>query len=199
MRRALCNARRSARLECCSYLFNKIEETLPIDANPIDDFRFKVVSRFADVASGKLRYEENEELLLSLNIPKNRLRDGNAADHEVGASVGRLQGSRTLQVPQSIQIGPLPKPPRKCIELSTLIESFASVHLIEGYVSPITHEAKGAHQSFSLGTFPKFLLIQVRRPSPRSHNADCRHFSGSPLRARRQLRGAKARGGRESA
>lgn len=34
--------------------------------------------------------------------------------------------------------------------------------MIEGFVSPITNEPKGAHQSLMLGTFPKFLLIQVR-------------------------------------
>jgi hypothetical protein len=56
-------------------LFLKIEETLPVGPNPVDDFRFKTIKRFKDVASQKVRYETLEEFILALPIPKNRLVD----------------------------------------------------------------------------------------------------------------------------
>ncbi|KAI6181467.1 Ubiquitin carboxyl-terminal hydrolase [Aphelenchoides besseyi] len=135
--------------EYIRYLFNKIEETLPVEQNPVDDFRFKVVKRFQDVASGKVRYEENEETILALPIPKNRLRDAEAPND--------------VELPQSIAVGPLPKPPRKTIDLDVLIEHYAAVQFISGFISPITQRPDGACQSFSLKTFPNFLLLQISR------------------------------------
>jgi hypothetical protein len=58
-------------------------------------------------------------------------------------------------------VGPIPKPPRKAIDLLTLIDQFTATQVIDDFVSPITGEIKGAEQSFLLGSFPKFLLIQV--------------------------------------
>jgi uncharacterized UBP type Zn finger protein len=60
-------------------------------------------------------------------------------------------------------IGPLPKPPRQAIDLTDLIANYSSTELIRDFVSPITNENKGAEQSYLLGTFPKFLFIQVNR------------------------------------
>jgi ubiquitin carboxyl-terminal hydrolase 5/13 len=128
-----------------SYLFKKIEETLQAEPNPVDDFRFKSVVQFRDIASKRVRYIENEEYVLSLLIPKDKLTDNSSQDSASDAA------------------GPLPKPPRQSIDLTTLISNYTAPQLIRDFVSPITGENKGAEQSYLLGTFPKFLLVQVNR------------------------------------
>ncbi|KAI6238428.1 Ubiquitin carboxyl-terminal hydrolase [Aphelenchoides fujianensis] len=111
--------------EYIRFLFNKIEETLPVEPNPIDDFRFKLVKRFQDISSGKVRFEESEETILALPIPKDKLRDPPS----------------DLEVPQTIAVGPLPKPLRKVVDLDVLIENYAAVQLIEGFVGRYEHDA----------------------------------------------------------
>jgi hypothetical protein len=59
-------------------LFKKIEETLQSDQSPVDDFRFKTVVRFRDIASKRVRYIENEEHVLALLIPKDKLTDNSS-------------------------------------------------------------------------------------------------------------------------
>jgi hypothetical protein len=57
--------------------------------------------------------------------------------------------------------GPLPKPHRSAIDLITLLDYYKSLQYIEDFVSPVTNENKGAEQQYRLGSFPKFLFLQV--------------------------------------
>lgn len=52
---------------------------------------------------------------------------------------------------------------RSCIDLATLLDVYRSPQSIEDFVSPITYENMGAEQSVLLGSFPKFLFIQINR------------------------------------
>uniref|UniRef100_A0A1I7S1W2 Ubiquitin carboxyl-terminal hydrolase 14 n=1 Tax=Bursaphelenchus xylophilus TaxID=6326 RepID=A0A1I7S1W2_BURXY len=129
------------------HIFNKIEE-LTLIPNPTDHYRFKVVKRFEDVASHKVRYQDNDEYILSLSIPKDQLRD--------------------VPVPQELEsIVQLPRnSTRKCIDLCQLIENYSAQQFIDGFISPITNEEKGAVQQYRIASFPDTLIIQINRFEP---------------------------------
>lgn len=126
--------------------------------NPVDDFRFRLVKRFQDVASKKVRYTEDDETMLSLPIPKEQLRDVPLPDDLVNIA------DIDSQLPENQQ--------QKCIDLSQLLQNFSGQTLIDGFVSPITNEPKGALQQFLIASFPEMLLIQVRVASG-SHCYSC--------------------------
>ncbi|CAD5207649.1 unnamed protein product [Bursaphelenchus okinawaensis] len=136
--------------EYIRHIFNKVENLL-LSPNPVDQYRFKVVKRFEDVASHKVRYQDNDEYILSLSIPKDQLRDVPVPD----------ELDSFLQLPRNST--------RKCIDLSQLIENFSSQQFIDGFVSPITNEEKGAVQQYRIATFPNTLIVQINRFEP-DHN-----------------------------
>uniref|UniRef100_A0A8R1HJ44 ubiquitinyl hydrolase 1 n=2 Tax=Caenorhabditis japonica TaxID=281687 RepID=A0A8R1HJ44_CAEJA len=57
--------------EYIRFLFEKIaQESQGGDADPTESFRFQTWTRFEDIASQKVRYTEQEEILLRLSLPE---------------------------------------------------------------------------------------------------------------------------------
>jgi uncharacterized UBP type Zn finger protein len=55
--------------EYVRHLFEKIDKNVEGNINPVNSFRFQLVTRFEDASSGRVRYTTREELILSLPIP----------------------------------------------------------------------------------------------------------------------------------
>jgi len=69
--------------EYIRHLFDKIDANTTEGAvNPVDAFRFRMVTRFEDCQSGHVRYNNREETILSVPIPREKFRS---------VSVGRIR------------------------------------------------------------------------------------------------------------
>jgi len=55
--------------EYIRHLFDKIDNNVKGELNPVDSFRFNLVSRFVDEQSGCVRYVTKEEIILALPVP----------------------------------------------------------------------------------------------------------------------------------
>ncbi|KAH7721977.1 ubiquitin carboxyl-terminal hydrolase [Aphelenchoides avenae] len=120
--------------EYIRHLFDRIDDTVEGEFNPVNSFRFKSVTRFEDLASHKVRYSSRDDVLLPVPIP--------------------------IELTEPIEVdGTL----RKKIGMEQCIASALADEVIEGFVSPITAEPKGAKQSHRFGTFPDFLIVQLKR------------------------------------
>lgn len=55
--------------EYIRHLFSKIDQNVKGELNPVNSFRFLLVSRFVDELSSCVRYSNREETILSLPVP----------------------------------------------------------------------------------------------------------------------------------
>ncbi|EPB68766.1 UBA/TS-N domain protein, partial [Ancylostoma ceylanicum] len=108
------------------------EEYVRVFATCLFD-RFKMESRFEDIASAMVRYTDREETVLAVPIPKAAIR---AEDGEGG---------------------------RSSVALTDCLHALFEPETIEDFVSPITHEKKGARTTIRFRTFPDFLFLQAQR------------------------------------
>lgn len=122
--------------EYIRHLFQKMDENVGGDRNPVNAFRFVLVNRFVDELSNCVRYNTREDTILSLPIPQELCQD---APNEVN-------GVR-----------------RKMINLDLCLSSFFSEEYIEEYTSPVLKVKGRARQGVRMGSFPDFLIIQIRR------------------------------------
>ena len=63
--------------EYIRHLFEKIDQNVRGEINPVNSFRFLLVSRFVDELSDCVRYLNREETILSLPVPFEECRDVN--------------------------------------------------------------------------------------------------------------------------
>lgn len=122
--------------EYIRFLFEKISEFSKDGIlDPTDSLKFQTWNRFEDVASHKVRYTSQEEVILRLPIPE-------------------LQG----------MLKPIPDTEgRFSVDMKDAIRTAFAEQFVEGYKSPITGEAKGATNTMSFKTFPDFLFVQVSK------------------------------------
>ncbi|CAL2028774.1 unnamed protein product [Caenorhabditis brenneri] len=122
--------------EYIRFLFEKISEnTRDPMLDPTDSLKFQTWNRFEDVATQKVRYTSQEEVILRLPIPE-------------------LQG----------MLKPIPESEgRFTVDMMDAIRGAFDKQFVEGYKSPITGEAKGATNTMSFKTFPDFLFFQVSK------------------------------------
>ncbi|KAK5978113.1 UBA/TS-N domain protein, partial [Trichostrongylus colubriformis] len=95
--------------------------------------KFKMESRFEDIASSMVRYTDREETVLGVPIPKAAIR------------VGDGEGQRST------------------VALTDCLYALFEPETIEDFVSPITKEKKGARTTLRFKTFPDFLFLQAQR------------------------------------
>ncbi|VDM66156.1 unnamed protein product [Strongylus vulgaris] len=91
-------------------------------------------SRFEDIASAMVRYTDREETVLAVPIPKGAIK---APDSEGG---------------------------RSSVALTDCLCALFEPDIIEDFVSPITHEKKGARTTIRFKTFPDYLFLQAQVP-----------------------------------
>ncbi|KAI1717809.1 ubiquitin carboxyl-terminal hydrolase domain-containing protein [Ditylenchus destructor] len=116
------------------HIFEKIDAVvLKADENPVNALRFIFRTRFQDVASQYVRYREHRDCILPVTIPID-FAEQSATDAE-----------------------------RKAINLEQCLMATFADGFIDGYESPITHERKGALEAIRMGSFPDYLLIQLKR------------------------------------
>uniref|UniRef100_A0A0N5APM4 Ubiquitin carboxyl-terminal hydrolase n=1 Tax=Syphacia muris TaxID=451379 RepID=A0A0N5APM4_9BILA len=123
--------------EYIRYFLSKVDDSIS-DNNPVDAVRFSVENRFVDNASGYVRYDRDEEFLLSLTVPQveNMKEAMSSDDSEVK---------------------------RPTVTLSECLSASFSEQQISDFRSPITGEELGATQRIRLATFPDFLIIQLKK------------------------------------
>ncbi|PIO75083.1 UBA/TS-N domain protein [Teladorsagia circumcincta] len=95
--------------------------------------RFKMESRFEDIASTMVRYTDREETVLAVPVPKAAIRAGDG------------EGQRSA------------------VALTDCLHALFEPETIEDFVSPITKEKRGARTTVRFKTFPDFLFLQAQR------------------------------------
>ncbi|KAL7078352.1 hypothetical protein ACQ4LE_002410 [Meloidogyne hapla] len=122
--------------EYIRHLFDKIDHNVKGELNPVNSFRFMLVSRFVDELSGCIRYSNREETILALPVPLEECRDS------------------------LVQVGGAT---RKLVKLqSCLAKAFSQEH-IDDYISPVLKMKGKAIQELKMGSFPDFLILQIQR------------------------------------
>uniref|UniRef100_A0A1I7TET2 Ubiquitin carboxyl-terminal hydrolase n=2 Tax=Caenorhabditis tropicalis TaxID=1561998 RepID=A0A1I7TET2_9PELO len=122
--------------EYIRFLFEKISTNSKNEViDPTDSLRFQTWNRFEDVATQKVRYTEQEEVILRLPIPELQ-----AVLQPIPDTEGRFS-----------------------VDMNVAIRSFFDTQFVDGYKSPITGEQKGATNTVSMKTFPDYLLFQVSK------------------------------------
>ncbi|VDM57326.1 unnamed protein product [Angiostrongylus costaricensis] len=120
--------------EYVRFLLDKISSNTPVGVHdPTLSLRFKIESRFEDIASAMVRYTDREETVLAVPIPKDAIRT--TVEDNARSSVALTDCLRALFQPD----------------------------VIEDFVSPITNEKKGARTTIRFKTFPNFLFLQAQR------------------------------------
>ncbi|CAJ0592736.1 unnamed protein product [Cylicocyclus nassatus] len=120
--------------EYIRFLLDKISSGTPVEVrDPTLSVKFKMESRFEDIASGMVRYTDREETVLAVPIPKAAIR---APENEGG---------------------------RSNVALTDCLHALFEPEIIEDFVSPITNERKGARTTIRFKTFPDFLFLQAQR------------------------------------
>ncbi|VDL73570.1 unnamed protein product [Nippostrongylus brasiliensis] len=120
--------------EYVRFLLDKISSNTPVDAqDPTLSLKFKMESRFEDIASTMVRYTDREETVLAVPIPK--------------ATIKPAEGESQ----------------RSTVALTDCLHALFEPEVIDDFVSPITHEKKGARTTIRFKTFPNFMFLQVQR------------------------------------
>uniref|UniRef100_A0A915MVI8 Ubiquitin carboxyl-terminal hydrolase n=1 Tax=Meloidogyne javanica TaxID=6303 RepID=A0A915MVI8_MELJA len=122
--------------EYIRHLFDKIDNNVKGELNPVDSFRFNLVSRFVDEQSGCVRYVTKEEIILALPVP---LEECKESPVQVGGST------------------------RKFVQLQSCLSKAFSQENIDDYVSPVLNTKGTAIQELKMGSFPDFLILQIQR------------------------------------
>uniref|UniRef100_F1KUG9 Ubiquitin carboxyl-terminal hydrolase n=1 Tax=Ascaris suum TaxID=6253 RepID=F1KUG9_ASCSU len=123
--------------EFIRYFLSKVDENAGTHASPVDALRFKMESRFMDCASGKVRYELKEEIVLSLMVP--------------------LSPSSKSEV--STDGAPL----RPTVSLEQCLSATLSEQSIDDFRSPVTGEVTGARVINRIATFPDVLVVHLQK------------------------------------
>ncbi|CAK5065614.1 unnamed protein product [Meloidogyne enterolobii] len=122
--------------EYIRHLFDKIDNNVKGELNPVNSFRFYLVSRFVDELSGCVRYSKREETILALPVPLQECRDSPV---QVGGST------------------------RKFVQLQSCLSKAFSQENIDDYTSPVLKTKGKAIQELKMGSFPDFLILQIQR------------------------------------
>ncbi|CAD6189869.1 unnamed protein product [Caenorhabditis auriculariae] len=132
--REFATARQQDVEEYIRFLFERIKTNTPEDVlDPSYAFRFKLENRFQDVSSGKVRYSENDEVLLHLPIAQELMEP--------------IEGVEN----------------RFRVQMSRAVEYYLGTQTIEGYKSPVTGEIGGATTTLRFKTYPDYLLVQSQK------------------------------------
>nr|CAD2190583.1 unnamed protein product [Meloidogyne enterolobii] len=121
--------------EYIRHLFDKIDNNVKGELNPVNSFRFYLVSRFVDELSGCVRYSKREETILALPVPLQECRDSPV---QVGGST------------------------RKFVQLQSCLSKAFSQENIDDYTSPVLKAKGKAIQELKMGSFPDFLILQIQ-------------------------------------
>ncbi|CCD72002.1 Ubiquitin carboxyl-terminal hydrolase [Caenorhabditis elegans] len=120
--------------EYIRFLFEKIAENSRTEViDPTDSFKFKAINRFEDRGTRRVRYTDQEEMLIRLPISGDLLRP----------------------IPDTEN--------RYSVDMKAAIHAYFDVQKIDDYISPITGEPKGATNTISMKTFPDYLFFQVSK------------------------------------
>ncbi|KAK6059889.1 hypothetical protein COOONC_02457 [Cooperia oncophora] len=121
--------------EYIRFLLDKISSNTPVEVHdPTFSLKFKMESRFEDIASSMVRYTDREETVLAVPVPK-----------VAAIRAGEGEGQRST------------------VALTDCLHALFEPETIEDFVSPITKERKGARTTIRFKTFPDFLFLQAQR------------------------------------
>ncbi|KHN73293.1 Ubiquitin carboxyl-terminal hydrolase 5 [Toxocara canis] len=124
--------------EYIRYFLSKVDDnTATGESSAVDAVRFKIESRFMDCASRQVRYEQREEVILSLTVP--------------------------LSSVQRNEVGEDGAPLRPTISFDQCLAATLSEQMIEDFRSPVTGKVGKATLTNRIATFPDFLLIHLQK------------------------------------
>ncbi|KAL3111566.1 hypothetical protein niasHT_012539 [Heterodera trifolii] len=133
--------------EYVRFLFDKVDNAFgscssSADAgaaqNPVDAFRFRLVTRLRDELSQCVRYTPRTDTILSLPIPMHLCTESDTVVNGLTVS-------------------------RKCVPLEQCLAAAFGEEIIDDYLSPVLKRKGRATEQQRMGTFPDFLLLQLRR------------------------------------
>ncbi|KAL3119016.1 hypothetical protein niasHT_003799 [Heterodera trifolii] len=123
--------------EYVRFLFEKVEACSDLSSeNPVAAFRFRLVTRFLDELSDCVRYSFRTDNILSVVIPMDLCKESDTV----------VNGVR-----------------RKSVTLEQCLAATFEEEIIDDYFSPVLNMKGRAKQHQRMGSFPDFLLLQVRR------------------------------------
>lgn len=136
-------------MEYLSYLFELLKKS-DEDA-PSDLFNFVMEERLVDMQSNQVKYKRTVTHALPLTIPMHK------ATNMPKVEESQRKKSRTEED------AVLPSIPfQACLDAS-IGENDSAVQTIVDYVSPVTKQAGIATQTVHLASFPRYLIVQLRR------------------------------------
>lgn len=122
--------------------------------NPVDSFRYKVEERTECMQSGKVRYVNREDTLLSLSIPMDAvLNKDEVAAYELKQKDAEAKKER-LDPSEMVR-------PR--IAMSACIEAFASPEIVDDFYSTALQAKSVAQKTTRFATFPDYLMVQMKK------------------------------------
>ncbi|MFH4975087.1 hypothetical protein AB6A40_001796 [Gnathostoma spinigerum] len=124
--------------EYLRHFLSKIDENIEGNVNPVDSIRMRIETRFEDCVSKKVKYDEREDFILSLNVPLPK-----------GAAPAESAKNTELR--------------RYSVKLEECLAVTFSPQVICDYRSPITNEIGMAEQTNRITTFPDYLLVQLKK------------------------------------
>uniref|UniRef100_A0AC35TUH2 Ubiquitin carboxyl-terminal hydrolase n=1 Tax=Rhabditophanes sp. KR3021 TaxID=114890 RepID=A0AC35TUH2_9BILA len=119
--------------EYIRYFFELLTKNIGSYQNPVNDFRLKLEHKFTDASSGHVRYNDREEVIISVSVPQDKLAKATLLN------------------------------PRRSISIEDCLDAYFGREFIPDFESPITKEKAGAYNSCMLKNMPDFLLIHIRK------------------------------------
>ena len=136
-------------MEYLSYLFELLKNN--DEEAPSDLFNFVMEERLQDMQSNQVKYKRTVTHALPLTIPMHK------ATNLPKVEESQRKKSKTEE--ETV----LPSIPfQACLDAS-IGETDAAVQTIVDYVSPVTKQAGIATQTVLLASFPRYLIVQLRR------------------------------------
>uniref|UniRef100_A0A0N4ZNJ6 Ubiquitin carboxyl-terminal hydrolase n=1 Tax=Parastrongyloides trichosuri TaxID=131310 RepID=A0A0N4ZNJ6_PARTI len=122
--------------EYLRHIFEVIEKGRNLPLNPVKDFQMNLETRLEDGASGRVKYSNRDEVIISLPIPLDKTEEIFNDDTQTR---------------------------RKKVKLNDCIEAAFGKDVISGFKSPVTKEQTNAYNSIKLNNMPNYILFQARK------------------------------------
>lgn len=147
-------SRQQDALEFYQYLLEQVERSHPKDSGPVKDpslcFRFRVEERIQCGASGRVKYIQRTDNMLSLPIPLDAAvnKEEMVSLEEKNKKVGEVGDAEAVR-------------PR--VPLQACLNAFSSPEEISGFYSSAIKGRTSALKTVRLSTFPDYLVLHMRK------------------------------------
>lgn len=134
-----------------------MDNLVPGPLNPVNSFRFQLVNRFVDELSGCVRYTKRDEYILSVPIPMELCKE--VLNFCVIWIIYKNYYNFVSLFKSDVSVNGVK---RKTVSFENCLSKCFADEQIDDYFSPVLKEKGKAQQALRMGSFPDFLIIQLR-------------------------------------